>query len=340
MKQLQFEQAHAPNWQWFEDQTKRLEKRQGRLPAAESQAYLAAYRRLCNHLAIARSRAYSQMLQDRLNQLVRRGHWQIYRSRRLRWFDLVVFLRDGFPAAVAAHWRWVWVSSLLFYGLGLGFGLWAYFSPDAIFWLMDGKQVTELELMYDPSSEHIGRVRDDSTDVMMFGFYIYNNISIAFKTLASGLIFGLGSLFFVTFNGAFMGLAAGHLQAVGSGEPFWSFVIAHGAYELTAIVLAGAAGFQIGWALIHPGQLARLEALKRNAAGVVPMLYGIVLLLLLAAAIEAFWSSKSHLPVAIKYTVGGLCWLSVALYFRRTLLPPEVLTSRLRGRQARLGDAD
>ena len=30
----------------------------------------------------------------------------------------------------------------------------------------------------------------------MFGYYVMNNIGIAFQTFASGLLFGLGTLFF------------------------------------------------------------------------------------------------------------------------------------------------
>ena len=39
-----------------------------------------------------------------------------------------------------------------------------------------------------------------------------------------------------------IGAVAGHLTEIGFGQTFWSFVIAHGAFELSAIALAGAAG--------------------------------------------------------------------------------------------------
>jgi len=46
----------------------------------------------------------------------------------------------------------------------------------------------------------------------------------------------------------------------------------------------------------------------------VPMLYGIVLMLIIAAFLEAFWSSSSSLPIVVKYSVGALLWSLVLLY--------------------------
>ena len=77
------------------------------------------------------------------------------------------------------------------------------------------------------------------------------------------------------------------------------------------------AGLHLGNALLAPGQRTRLLALRQNAVEVVPILYGIVLMLLIAAIIEAFWSSKRLLP-EWKIGVGALCWAMVGLYFWRS----------------------
>ena len=52
----------------------------------------------------------------------------------------------------------------------------------------------------------------------MFGFYIRNNIGIAFRTFASGIFAGLGSVFFLALNGVFIGVAAGQaMRALRAG---------------------------------------------------------------------------------------------------------------------------
>jgi len=107
---------------------------------------------------------------------------------------------------------------------------------------------------------------------------------------------------------------AGYLTARGHGENFYSFVVTHGAFELTAIVLAGAAGLRLGHALLAPGRRTRLEALKHAAGDAIVVVYGVIGMLVLAAAIEAFWSSARWVLPWVKYTVGALCWALVAAY--------------------------
>jgi uncharacterized membrane protein SpoIIM required for sporulation len=153
-----------------------------------------------------------------------------------------------------------------------------------------------------------------------------HNIGIAFQTFASGLLFGLGSAFFLLFNGLMIGAVAGHLTHIGFGQTFWSFVIGHGAFELSAIALAGAAGLQLGWALIAPGRLPRAEALRLAARKSVLLICGVMLFLLIAAFIEAYWSSMTAPAPMTKYLVGAALWLLVATYLLfagRTRHAPE-----------------
>jgi uncharacterized membrane protein SpoIIM required for sporulation len=147
----------------------------------------------------------------------------------------------------------------------------------------------------------------------MFGFYIYNNISVGFRTFAGGIAAGIGTLLLLLFNGVVIGGVAGHLTRLGYHDTFWPFVAGHGSFELTAIVICGAAGLVIGHAVIAPGQLPRVQALKQSALRAVALVMGAAFMLLLAAFIEAFWSSS---PAAreVKYTMAGVLWLVVILY--------------------------
>jgi uncharacterized membrane protein SpoIIM required for sporulation len=80
---------------------------------------------------------------------------------------------------------------------------------------------------------------------------------------------------------------------------------------LSAIVLAGGAGLRIGWALLAPGRLSRRRALVESGKDGAQIVYGVFVLLVLAAFVEAFWSSIGWMPSAVKYGVGGLVWIAV-----------------------------
>jgi uncharacterized membrane protein SpoIIM required for sporulation len=169
--------------------------------------------------------------------------------------------------------------------------------------------------MYSPDAASIGRTREARTDWMMFGYYIRNNIGIAFQCFAGGLFAGLGTLFFLAYNGAFSGALAGYLTARGLSSTFYSFISTHSAFELTAIVLAGAAGLRLGHALLAPGRLTRLQSLVQAARESIVLVYGVTAMLLVAAAVEAFWSSAAWIEPAVKYGVAAVCWIAVFAYF-------------------------
>jgi uncharacterized membrane protein SpoIIM required for sporulation len=149
----------------------------------------------------------------------------------------------------------------------------------------------------------------------MFGFYIWNNIKVAFQCFATGLLLGLGPVFYLIYNGLLMGAVAGHLGNAGYTQTFYSFIIGHGAFELTAIVLSGAAGLRLGAALLFPGRQMRSTAIKHAARETLPIVYGLTLMLVIAAALEAFWSSSVSIPPAAKFAMGAVYWALVLVYF-------------------------
>ena len=289
MKQSLFENRHKVEWERFSLTLDGLER--GKKTSGAS-SFPADYRRLCHQLALARERGYSSFLVDSLQQLALRGHQQLYRQRGQLGAKALAFILADFPRLVREQWHFVLAAGLLFFASLIGFALLVYWFPELIYNLIPAEQVRQMQEMYNPESGQLGRTpeRAASEDWVMFGYYIMHNIGIAFQTFASGLLFGLGSAFFLVFNGLMIGAVAGHLTHIGFGQTFWSFVIGHGAFELTAIVLAGAAGLQLGWALIAPGRLRRAEALRTAARTSVGLICGVMLFLVIAAFIEAYWS--------------------------------------------------
>jgi len=314
MKQAPFEQRHQAEWQAFARQLAALERGRG---GPDSRQFPAAYRRLCRQLALAEERGYGDQRVEQLRQLVLRGHHQLYRHRNPLPARCLGFLLGGFPRLVREEWRPVLLASLLFYGSLLLMGLLVYGFPELAYSLLTSEQVAQAEAMYDPDASRLGRFgeRSSAADWMMFGYYVMNNLGIAFQIFAGGLLLGLGSLFFLLLNGLSIGAVAGHLTGIGYTRTFWPFVVGHGAFELTAITLSGAAGLKLGWALLAPGRLPRGEALHQAASRSVRLLAGALLLLLIAAFIEAYWSSLALTGVMLKYAVGTLLWGLLAAYF-------------------------
>lgn len=313
MRQHDFEALHAPHWDRLESMLQTLDSKT-QAGAAQLATFPRAYHQVCQHLALARERQYAPHLIDRLDAIVQGCYRHLYRARGLSRYRVLDFLTTGFPVLVRAEWRLVALSSALLYLPMLVMGLAVYFAPHMVYTVLDPATVGGIESMYDPKAEHIGRERGSDSDFMMFGHYIMNNIGISFQVFAGGLLGGLGSVFYLVYNGVYLGAVAGHLTQVEYTSTFYSFVVGHGAFELTAIALSGAAGLRLGLSLIAPGRKTRLHALRDAADTSIRIMYGVATMLLLAAFVEAFWSSTQAVSPAVKHGVGAVLWLLVGAY--------------------------
>ncbi|MGH1540194.1 MAG: stage II sporulation protein M [Arenicella sp.] len=311
MKQTEFIVQNQEFW----EQLQRNIKSPDKMSAPDMAAFPNDYRKLCQQLSLAKNRSYSNGLIARLNAMVLTGHALLYKpvkQGRYQWFR---FLYYGFPNAIRRNQSYVWIATAAFCLPLLLMGLACYFSDTVVYSLMSVRDVANFESMYDPANRVFGRERESTDNILMFGHYIKNNISISFQCFASGILLCVGSLFFLVFNGLYIGAVAGHLTNVGFTDTFYPFVVGHGSFELTAIVFSGAAGLKLGHALLVPGHLSRIDALKLAAKDAVKIIYGTTLMLIIAAFLEAFWSSQASLPVSTKYLVGGVLWALVIAYF-------------------------
>jgi uncharacterized membrane protein SpoIIM required for sporulation len=273
-----------------------------------------SFRRLARDLALARDRQYSAPLVEQLHHRVLTAHQRIYGAAPAQRNSLLAFIAGGFPALVRSEWRVVLSAFLLFFVPILIMLVALQHSPDGVYLILSPEQAGNFQDMYAPDAEHLGRPRQASSAWAMWGYYIANNVRIDFQCFAGGIVFGIGAIFFLIYNGLMIGSVAGHLTQLGYIETFWGFVAGHSAFELTGAVLAGAAGLKIGYALVAPGNLARSVALKNAAAVAGKLLAGAAALTFLAAFIEAFWSPMRTIPVNIKYGVGLALWLLTWAY--------------------------
>ncbi|WP_046658271.1 stage II sporulation protein M [Lysobacter capsici] len=323
MRQERFVERHQAEWRDFELwlEKRSVSARDARRHRREwtgiaDDELPARHRRLCQQLALARRRGYSAVVTDRLQQLMQRGHSVLYRTKPVHWRRAVEFLLAGFPRLVRAEARCMLAAALLFVVPLVTIFVAIQIKPDLAAGLFDAQSLANFEQMYDPAGKgDLGRTNED--DLQMFAHYIGNNVGIGFQTFASGLLAGLGTVFVLIFNGIMIGGVAGHLQAVGHGDPFWRFVAGHSAPELTAIVISGGAGLRLGLSLIAPGQRRRIDSLIHGGRRGAKICIGVFAMLVFAAFVEAFWSSISSVPAPIKYAVGAVLWLLVFAWLLR-----------------------
>lgn len=280
-----------------------------KLPPASISRAASLYREVCSDLMRARAAGYSADVLELLDSLAARSCAAMYSAPPYRLAGLWRLVATGFPQAVRKHARFVAMAAVLFVLPGVLGYLGALRSRGFAIQLMSESMVEQMEQSY----RDLQQGRGDGADSMMAAFYVYNNVGIAFRCFATGILFGLGSVFFLVYNGLLIGAVAGVVTAAGHGRNLFTFIVGHGAFELTAIVISGAAGLVMGYALVDCGTRSRWASLRARAGDLFRMIMGVALMLLVAAAIEGYWS-PSPVPAVVKWTVAPVLYALVFAY--------------------------
>jgi uncharacterized membrane protein SpoIIM required for sporulation len=279
-----------------------------RLAPATISRVAALYRDLSTDLVRARTAGYSGDTIAYLDALAARAHNALYGAPPYRLRGLIDLVTRDFPRTLRRRANFfAFASALFLLPAILGFVAARASSAFAAEVLPE----STIESMEESYSKPLGR--SGSENVMMAGFYVNNNVGIAFRCFATGILFGLGSVFFLVYNGLLMGTVAGMLARTGHGMNLLTFCCGHSPFELTAIVISGMAGLRMGYALVVTGGRTRTGSLRQCADELVQLVGGAALMLLIAAAIEGFWSPSS-VPPPIKWVVALLLSGVVAAY--------------------------
>ena len=146
-----------------------------------------------------------------------------------------------------------------------------------------------------------------------------NNAWVAAEALISGILLGIPTVLVLIENAVNGGLDAGFMFAYGKGGLFFSLILPHGLLELSAVFLAAAAGLRLGWCIIDPGPRTRGTALAEEGRAAMTIALGLIGVLLVSGAIEAF-VTPSPLPAWARIGIGAVAetaFLSYALVFGR-----------------------
>jgi uncharacterized membrane protein SpoIIM required for sporulation len=272
--------------------------------------FASLFRSACADLAHARAAGYPDDLVDYLNSLTARSHNLFYVAPPFDPRRIVGFFTTLFPMAVRRNAAYVAAGLLLFYGPMLGMISLSVSQKQVLYQVIPRQTLESVEKMYQKGHAE-GRAGDQ--DVAMTGFYVRNNIGIAFQCFAAGIFFGLGSILVLLYNGVVIGAIVGFVAQTPSSMNLLSFVVGHGPFELTAICLSGAAGLRLGLGAVITGNRRRGDSLRRAAREAVWLVIGAAVLLTGAALIEGFWSPSSA-PMTVKFVVGAILAVGLTWY--------------------------
>jgi uncharacterized membrane protein SpoIIM required for sporulation len=295
-------------WQRLEELLNLLDHSSlGRLRREEVRELGRIYRRTASDLAIARAESRDPRLVNYLNSLVIRAHGRIYRANAQGGKKILQFFTHELPQTFRRTWRYTFVSFSVFFVFAVLSFVATRYDPE--FSELVGVNPAFREFAIEAKLrwwETINNANQTEASQIMT-----HNIQVTIYTFAFGAMFGVGTLFYLAYNGANIASVLALTYRAGFGNDLVTFMVGHGVIELTCIFIAGGAGLLIGTALIMPGNLTRADALKTRGMEAVRLMLGVAVLLVIAGTIEGFISPMPIDP-RIKYSVGAIT--GIALY--------------------------
>lgn len=290
----------------------------GQLSRAELQEMALLYRQVAADLSVLRQDTTARTYAEHVNHLLARAHHIIYSGRKTSLASLFHFLRDEYPAIFQRQFRFVLASLLVSLAWGaLGVVL-TNAKPEFMRHFLGPQMIATME-RHEMWTESIVTMAPMASSAIMT-----NNLAVSFATFASGIAFGVGTFYYLFVNGMMLGVVGAACHQYGMSIALWSFVAPHGSLELPAILIAGGAGFRLGYAMLFPGALRWKDSVARGGIEATRLVSGVIPMLVVAGTLEGFFSPK-HLPVALKFSVGAVLFTLLLLWLFRPVKPVPVV---------------
>jgi uncharacterized membrane protein SpoIIM required for sporulation len=264
-------------------------------PANDPDEMAGQFTELVNDLGYAKTFYPHSRVTQYLNGLASRIYLGIYRNKKEESSRILRFWKIELPMVVYRYRREILYSFLIF----LLFALIAVFSA-----AHDGAFVRGVlgDDYVDMTQDNIARgdpfgVYKQENGLNMFTYIVLHNVKAAFVMFLGGFLLGLGTIGSLFENGVILGAFQYYFFAHGLGWQSVLVIWIHGTLEISAFIVAGAAGLVLGNSILFPGTHKRLYSLRRGAKDGLKMMVGLVPIFIVAALLEGFVTRYSAMPI-------------------------------------------
>jgi uncharacterized membrane protein SpoIIM required for sporulation len=306
MKESAFVRQNKQRWEAFE----KIVKEHG---GTEPDKLAKLYIQLTDDLSYARTKYPGTRTTNYLNALAARLRTGIYKNKQEEKNRFITFWKQDVPEAMYDARKPLLYSFIVFVVAGLIGAVSAYHDDTFARLIMSDDYINmTLENIKAGRPTGVYQMLDEGN---MFMMITLNNIMVSFKVFAYGIFFSIGTGFNLFQNGLMVGTFLSFFYMESSLAHALPVIMLHGTIELTAIVIAGAAGFMMGNSLIFPGTYSRLESFKRGSMKGMKIMVGLVPFFIIAGFIESFVTRYEFMHWSIKVIIILASTILMVYYF-------------------------
>ncbi len=256
------------------------------MPSSDPDEMATDFIQLVDDLAYAKTFYPAGKVTGYINTQASRTYLDIYRNKKEESNKLAKFWKYDVPLTIRKHYK-VILFTLIFFIVFFAIGFFTSRQDEDVARSFFGDQYVDSTQENIRNGNPFGIYEHGNPLFMWLGIMI-NNIAVSLRMFASGLALGIPSMIDLAKTGVMVGIFDQFFAGQGLGVDFWLVVFVHGTLEITAIVLAGAAGLIMGKSVLFPGTVKRITAFKQGAKDGTKIIIGLLPVFALAAFFEGF----------------------------------------------------
>ncbi|MCX3264738.1 stage II sporulation protein M [Pedobacter agri] len=290
MREALFVKKNTEKWQQYD-----------RMQQANPDEVANQFIEITNDLAYAKTFYPKSNTTAYLNGLASKLHQSVYKNKKEKSNRFVHFWKCELPLLFLEHRKQV-IYALLFFILSCAIGAISAKYDDTFVRLIMGDAYVNMTNENIAKGDPFG-VYKQSNEFVMFIQIGLNNIYVALYTFVLGIIFSFGSIVSLFRNGIMLGSFQYFFFSKGLGIQSVLVIWIHGTLEISAIVLAGAAGLVLGNSFLFPKTYTRMESVIKGAKDGIKIVLGLVPIFIVAAFFESFITRHTEMPLFLSIAI-------------------------------------
>jgi uncharacterized membrane protein SpoIIM required for sporulation len=246
-------------------------------------------------LAFARTFYPKSKTVQYLNGLAGGIHLAIYKNKKEKQNRIIGFWKYELPLVMANNRRPL-LYAFLFFICFVMIGILSAHYDENFIRLILGDGYVNMTNENIEKGDPFGVYKSSDPMVMFMGIAV-NNIFVSFRVFVMGLMLGVGTVYGLFYNGIMLGAFEYYFYSKGLGLDSILVVFVHGTLEISAIIIAGAAGLVLGNSILFPKTMTRMQSVLRGAKDGTKMIIGLLPVFLAAAFFEGFITRHTDMPV-------------------------------------------
>lgn len=305
MREVAFLRKNADKWKEFEQLLKNSSN-------DDPDKLADLYIELSADLAYAQANYPGSKTEQYLNQLSVAVHNEIYRSRKEETGRIITFWTQEIPRLFATKQKEL-LYSLIVFSLAIGIGILSSMNDPSFVRFIMGDAYVNMTISNIDEGDPLA-VYKKAEEMDMFFAITVNNVRVSFYAFVSGLLTSIGVGMVLLNNGVMVGAFLHFFAQYDLIGEALRVIFIHGTLELSAIVIAGAAGFVVGNGFLFPGTYSRKDSFIKAGREGLKMIVGLVPVFIAAGFLESFVTRYTNMPLWLSLFI-ILSSLAFILYY-------------------------